>query len=153
MIRVTGKERRNRLAQLKHNVKDYPVVPVLKTDQEVEDTLKLGILGFVADAIYWQSKPKSGGVGTLIREIEPWGIATIGYHIRGPTIRAVIDAINTVVAETKEAGHDEFVYFMCKSPQIPLIRTDPVQEQLNILNETIYQLEEYGEIDDEYYDY
>jgi len=117
-IKLTEDERMRRLDEIEdieENIKEFPIIPCLKYDTTLRDFLELGNEDFIADVRYWHGSP--GIQEGIFFEIEPWGIAEIGYRVRARSIAGLVNTINYII--DMHRGQVEYIYFKCSSLEMP----------------------------------
>jgi len=151
MVRISQDEKDEDLREATQtDIKNIPHLPYIKGD-ELAEVLNQGLVDFIATVQFWGVP--GGEVSGVVREIEPWGPAQYGFHVRASSIDALIDTVNAIVNEHRPEGI-EFLYFQCKSPEMPLGRTNHVERDLALFRERVSALQSSGlEVPDHLYDY
>lgn len=125
------KDRMVEIGDIREDIKEYPIIPCLKDDRNLRDFLSLGNMDFIADVEYWQGGP--GEVMGFYRRIAPWGIGEIGYQVRSRSIAGLVNTINAIIKDHR--GQVIFIYFRCRSPEMPRPLISYVDTALDILDE------------------
>jgi len=148
MVYVSPEEKRARLEEIRMLIKNYPVVPYFKDEEQVRVHLSMGNIDFIADGGFWRGTTE--GRWGIIRRIKPWGRAEIGYEIRALNIERLIQTVNYLVKQNPGV----FIYFRCYSPDIPWPRRCYVEEELAVLSRLERELASpVPKVRDELYDY
>jgi len=147
LIRISEEERREMLKELKEIVKEKPIIPYFKDEGEAVQSLLLGNKDFIAMTKYWRGR--FCRISGVYRKIEPWGRATVGFHVRAPSVYDVIDTVNALIEDNKK---EELIYFRCDSPDMPTPRTCYVEIGMKVLKETEQDLQRGNVIRREFYD-
>jgi len=146
---MSREEKISTFGEITRRIKEYPVIPTYKADDDLIFALEHGFIDFIADTEYWQiTRPEYKGI---VRKIAPWGIAEVGFHIRARTIEDIVRTVHAIIRDHREVT---FIYFKVHSPEIPFPRICMVERELETRHLLEMELKRPDEwIRDDLYDY
>ena len=140
-VRVSREEKLERLREIRETINYFPIIPVLKDEEEIRWSLEQGNIDFTANLRYWEGRPgEYRGIFPRLRvsPIKPWCNATAGFSVRATSVEEAIDIINKV-AEDERERHD-FVYFRVVGPGLPWPNRSYVDDAMAEFRELEYEL-------------